>query len=123
MSRSANENPNSKGDSDRQPDLTMGASGGAAAELPKASVPSFGCLVFVSSDQGRVQARVANLLRHDGTEITAHADSERQALSQVVQEFKSTVSEILAESREIVWREPLAEKLTNEQKRFLPVHL
>ncbi|TWU07966.1 hypothetical protein [Stieleria varia] len=86
--------------------------------VPAEAVPAFGCVVYVSRRDGRVQARVANLAG-----IAVDAESERSALGQVVRLFKASVVDHLADGGSIPWVDPPATMRPEEQKRFLPVHL
>lgn len=86
-----------------------------SAEPP---VPSFGCIVYFSSDGGVFRGRVANL---SGIEVAAA--NQRELLGQIVARFKSEVGKCIAEGREPDWVDPPAEKNEGEQKLFLPVHL
>ena len=84
-----------------------------------ASVPVFNCVVYVAStDDGGVRARVANLA---GLESTA--GSEREALAKIVAAFKARVGELTAAGATIPWIDPPVEPASNEQTRYVPVHL
>ena len=82
------------------------------------NVPVFNCIVYVSSTDGQVTARVANL---SGLECTA--TSEREALAKVVVAFKQRVAELVREQTPIPWIDPPVPPTKNEQQRFVPVHL
>lgn len=82
-------------------------------------VPSFGCIVYVSSTpKGRIKARVANL---PGIEI--EAASERDALTKIVKQFKNTIQDHIQAESTIPWIDPPSSIIEGEQKRFLPTHL
>ena len=82
-------------------------------------VPVFKCLVYVhKNEDATVIGRVANLA---GIEVSGA--SERDVLGKVTREFKSRVSKMLEEGREIPWVEPPQPPLENEQVRSVPVHL
>ncbi|MEO1614767.1 MAG: hypothetical protein AAFV88_02895 [Planctomycetota bacterium] len=81
-------------------------------------VPSFGCVVYLRNSDGKVHGRVANL---DGIEVVGADD--RSVLGKIVQQFKRTVSERLAQDEPAGLLDPPAEKRSDERKLFLPVHL
>jgi hypothetical protein len=84
-----------------------------------ASVPVFNCVVNVSpTDDGGVQARVANLAGLDCT-----AGSEREALAKIVAAFKAHVSKLTHDATPIPWIDPPVAADANEQVRYIPVHL
>ncbi len=88
-------------------------------ESPSATVPTFGCIVYVSSSiDGRVRARVANLCG-----LAVEAATERDALSQLVPLFRQHVRSRLESGGAIEWIEPPLPIGDGEKKRFLPVHL
>lgn len=87
-------------------------------ESAEPTVPAFGCIVYFSSDGNRFRGRVANLAG-----IEATASNQRDLLGQIVAQFKSAVSDSLAEGGTPKWIDPPAEKRDDEKKLFLPVHL
>ena len=87
-------------------------------DAPPVEVPTFGCVVYVSKIERGVQARVANLA---GLEVVGA--SERDALSKLVPAFKKAVTEYLMAKEEIPWVDPPSPMQSDEQKRFIPVHL
>ena len=87
-------------------------------EGDSADVPSFGCVVYVSHQEGVVRARVANLAG-----IEASGADQRAVLGQIVATFKAAVSSALAEGSTPDWIDPPAAKRDGERKLFLPVHL
>ena len=82
------------------------------------SVPSFGCIVYLSTRSGVCHGRVANL---EG--IEASAADQRRLLGQIVARFKAVVAESLQNGDEPKWIDPPKEKREGESKVFLPVHL
>lgn len=87
--------------------------------LQPADVPVFSCIVYLSrAEDGRVQARVANL---SGFQCTA--SSEREALMQLVPAFKQRVRELTQEGTAVPWIDPPPAPKPGEQERFVPVHL
>ena len=93
-----------------------------AGELPIESgeppVPAFGCVVYFSRDGNQFRGRAANL---QGIEATA--SNQREMLGQIVAQFKSAVSQCLAEGGSPEWIDPPMEKREEETKLFLPIHL
>jgi hypothetical protein len=86
---------------------------------PRADVPVFNCLVYVTSiEGGQVRARVANLAG-----LACIASSERIALTKIVPEFKQRVAELHRAGAPIPWLDPPLALEPGEQKRFVPVHL
>ncbi len=84
-----------------------------------ADVPSFGCVVYLSTlPEGRKRGRVANL-----ADMELIASTEREVLQRIVPLFKKRVSDCLAAGEPIPWLDPILEIDPEEQKRFLPVHL
>ena len=81
--------------------------------------PAFGCVVYVRrTETGRTVGRVANL---NGLEL--EAASERDVLAGLVQAAKRVLAQHVELGEEIPWVDPPAEKQSDEQKRFLPLHL
>ena len=87
-------------------------------QITSQDVPTFNCIVHVSSTPEGVKARVANL---DGIEFVAY--DERTALSKVVPAFKAKVQQFLNDQVAIPWQEPPHAVEDGEQARFIPVHL
>ena len=87
------------------------------AVMNSASVPVFNCIVYVSTEAGKVTARVGNL---EGIQVTG--SSEREVLSKIVPEFKRQVAELHGKST-IPWVERPAAIKSNEVQRLIPVHL
>ncbi|KAA5541125.1 hypothetical protein FYK55_18830 [Roseiconus nitratireducens] len=81
-------------------------------------VPAFRCVVYVSREGAQFKGRVANL---PGIEATGN--DQRELLGRIVPQFKSAVSQSLADGNQPAWIDPPMEKLPSEQKLFLPVHL
>jgi hypothetical protein len=81
-------------------------------------VPAFGCIVYVKSVGGGASARVANL-----SGINVHGATERDCLAQIVLQFKKRVKEHLESDQSVPWVDPPVPIESDEQKRFLPVHL
>ncbi|MDA1013318.1 MAG: hypothetical protein O3A00_02570 [Planctomycetota bacterium] len=81
-------------------------------------VPVFNCVVYLSTHDGKVTARVANLA---GLELIG--SDERDALSRVVSAFKNHVRSLMESKSEIPWVEPIPGPESNESRRFIPVHL
>jgi len=83
------------------------------------AVPTFACLIYVSkSDDGKVNARVANLA---GFEMTAA--TERDALLRISKQFKAHVMEKTEAGETIPWIDPPPAPAENENVRSIPVHL
>lgn len=92
---------------------------GISQDSEPLNVPVFNCIVYVTTRVGEgVSARVANLA---GIECTAN--SEREALSQIIPAFKQRISEIMQKNSEIPWIDPPAKIEAGEQQRLIPVHL
>lgn len=89
-------------------------------ELPPADVPVFNCIVIVSprDAEGLVLARAAELAGMEG-----RGKSEREALSQVVAQFKDFVSRHYAAGDEIPWLKPPLAPQPGDQQRLIAVHL
>lgn len=83
-------------------------------------VPVFNCVVIVSprDTEGLVTARAAELAGMQG-----RGKSEREALAQVVAQFKDFVSRRYAAGDEIPWLKPPLTPQPGEQQRFIAVHL
>ena len=82
-------------------------------------VPVFSCIVHVSpTPAGGVCVRVANLA---GLQCTAA--SEREALAKIVPAFKQRVAALIRSEASIPWIEPPTPAESDEQTRFIPVHL
>ena len=83
------------------------------------TVPTFACLIYIAkTDDGKVNARVANLA---GFEITAA--TERDALLRISKQFKAHVVQKTADGETIAWIDPPLPAAENEQVRSIPVHL
>ena len=87
-------------------------------QITSHDIPTFNCIVHVSSTPDGVKARVANL---NGIEFVA--PDERTALSKIVPAFKASVQRFLNDELEIPWQEPPHPANEDEQTRFIPVHL
>lgn len=82
-------------------------------------VPVFNCLVYVKANpDGGVLARVGNLAG-----LQVEAANEREALAKIVPAFKQQLGELLQRGDPIPWLDPPTEAATDEQTRFIPVHL
>jgi hypothetical protein len=83
-------------------------------------VPVFNCLVIVSprDAEGLISARAAELAGIEG-----RGKSEREALAQVVAQFKDFVTRRYAAGDEIPWLQPPVPAEPGEQQRFIAVHL
>ncbi len=83
-------------------------------------VPVFNCHVYLSSpdEQGLITARVATLAG-----MVAQGRSEREALRNIVQRFKSLVAGHTARGEPIPWLDKPCAKGPGEAERFVPVHL
>ena len=83
-------------------------------------VPVFNCVVIVSprDADGMISARTAELAGIEG-----RGKSEREALAQVVAQFKNFVSRRYAAGDEIPWLKPPLAPAPGEQQRFIAVHL
>ncbi|MBA62911.1 MAG: hypothetical protein CMJ76_11155 [Planctomycetaceae bacterium] len=87
-------------------------------QITSQDIPTFNCIVHVSSTPEGVRARVANL---NGIEFVAR--DERTALSKIVPTFKATLEQLLSDNAEIPWQEPPHPANDDEQTRYIPVHL
>ncbi|NND96879.1 MAG: hypothetical protein HKN47_06065 [Pirellulaceae bacterium] len=97
---------------DEQPKLNI------SPDAPPVNVPTFGCVVYVSPHDQGVQARCANL-----ADLSFVGATERDALSQMVPAFKKRIADCMQRGEDIAWIDPPATIDSNEQKRFIPVHL
>ena len=88
------------------------------SDSDEVSVPTFGCIVYVSKVDGGVKARVANLAG-----LESVGGSERDALSKLVPAFKKAIQATLMADEEVQWIDPPLPIGDDEQKRFIPVHL
>ena len=106
--------------SEPSPSNPLAALAGKKHGVPLGPVPVFNCIVIVSpkNSAGRVQACVANL-----PEISAEAASERDALQQIVADFKRIVGQRHAAGQPIAWQEPPLQPGPGEQQRLIAVHL
>ena len=87
------------------------------SQLPP--TPVFNCVVNVSPPaDGVVIARVANLGGIEGRGRT-----EREALTQAVAAFKSTVAKHHASGKPIPWLTETVQPQPGEKQRFVAVHL
>ena len=82
--------------------------------------PVFNCIVNVAKADadGLVLARVANLAG-----IEARGRTEREALSQVVAAFKSTVAQLHNSNQPIPWLTEPDKPAPHESQRLIAVHL
>ena len=82
-------------------------------------VPTYACLIYVSSaDDGKVNARVANLA---GFGLTAA--TERDVLLRISKQFKAHVIQKTEAGETIAWIDPPPAPAANERVRSIPVHL
>ena len=83
-------------------------------------VPVFNCIVIVSprDAKGMISAVAAELAG-----IAGRGKSEREALAQVVAQFKDLVSRRYAAGDEIPWLKPPLAPQPGEVQRFIAVHL
>jgi len=83
-------------------------------------VPVFNCVVLLRTEEetSRVRARAANL---DG--VVATGATERDALMAVSKEFKTVVQGFLNNGEVIPFLDPPRKPESDEQERFLPIHL
>ena len=88
--------------------------------MADSDVPVFNCLVIVSprDTEGLISARAAELAGMEG-----RGKSEREALAQVVAQFKDFVSRRYAVGDEIPWLKPPQTPQSGEEQRFIAVHL
>jgi len=83
------------------------------------NIPVFNIIVHVRRDtEGNVNARVANL-----PDLVCSASSERDVLAKIVKEFKQFAKSHSENETPIPWIEPISPKESDEQTRFIPVHL
>ena len=94
-------------------------------ELPKIrpisvplDVPVFNVVIYVSTQDGKVIARVANL-----PNLRFSASSELMALKQAITEVKARLAAWHSASEAIPWIDPVPAPDANEQQRLVPVHL
>lgn len=83
-----------------------------------ANPPVFNLIVYVTREGAGVNAWAAEL-----PHLTVAANSEREALQQLVARFKAYAREQLASGGEPAWRRPAPPPGAGEQTRFLAVHL
>ena len=85
-----------------------------------ATTPVFNCVVNVAKPdaEGLVLARVANLAG-----IEARGRTEREALSQVVAAFKSTVAQLHNSNQPIPFLPDPLKPSPHESQRLIAVHL
>jgi len=93
------------------------------AQLPivdsSGGVPVFDCRVLLSKlEDGRVEGRVANLAG-----IAATANTERDLLRKLVDQFKKTLLETTERGEPIPWIDPPEAPRLGESQRWIPVHL
>ena len=81
-------------------------------------VPVFNIVIYISSNGGKVLARVANL-----PDIEFTASSEPVALKQTITHVKQQLSKWHTSGEPIPWIDPAAEIQDGEQERLVPVHL
>jgi hypothetical protein len=81
-------------------------------------VPVFNCIVYIQKTPRGVHLHVANLAG-----IDCDAANEREGLAKIVSQFKQHTSEFHAESSTIPWIDPVPPPRSDEQTRFIPVHL
>ena len=88
--------------------------------MPPADTPVFNCLVIVSprDAEGVVCARAAEL-----PDIEGRGKTEREALAQVVAQFKNFVFRRYAAGDEIPWLKPPLAPGPGDMQRFIAVHL
>lgn len=84
------------------------------------NVPVFNCVVNVAPPDadGGVVATVANL-----PGLMGRGRSEREALAQVVPQFKSTVASLHAAGEPIPWIDPPTACPPNSVQRLIAIHL
>ena len=100
--------------SDPQPSRPLEITGGQ-----RPAVPTYACLIYISSaDDGKVNARVANL---SGFELTAA--TERDALLRICKQFKAHVIQKTEAGETIAWIDPPPALAENEKVRSIPIHL
>ena len=81
------------------------------------TVPVYNCIVYLQKRGAQVHARVANL-----QDLECNANSEREALQQIVAEFKRILKECHAENASL----PIVDPPPPEKDvtvRYVPVHL
>ena len=84
-----------------------------------ADVPVFNCLVYVAAGpEGGVQARVGNLAG-----LRVEAANEREALAKIIPAFKQQLGELMQSGTPIPWIDPPLDPNSEEQTRFIPIHL
>jgi hypothetical protein len=82
------------------------------------TVPVYNCHVYLSGAAGGpVTARGATL-----PEVQATGNSEREALQNVVREFKLVIGRYTAAGQTIPWVDPPLPAATGERPRWVPVH-
>lgn len=81
-------------------------------------VPVFNIVIYVSTQEGRVHARVANL-----PDLAFDASTEPAALKLAITTVKKKLANWHGGGEPIPWIEPPVEQDSNEQQRLVPVHL
>ena len=81
-------------------------------------VPVFNVVIYVSQQDGKVLARVANLPNMEFT-----ASSEPMALKQTITHVKQQLAKWHGAGEVIPWIDPVPAANEGEQERLVPVHL
>lgn len=81
-------------------------------------VPVFNIVIYVSNQDGRVKARVANL-----PDLQFEASAEPAVLKAAITTVKKQLAEWHGSGVSIPWIEPPVEQKSDEQQRLVPVHL
>jgi hypothetical protein len=98
--------------------------GGSTPDLPVVTppqpVPVYDCRVIVSGPdaQGRLFGRVTNL-----PGLSTSARTERELLTQLVQQFKQTLMRYRSEGQPVPWNPHPEHPREGERQRWIPVHL
>lgn len=82
------------------------------------AVPVFNVVIYVSQQDGKVIARVANLPNIEFT-----ASSEPMALKQTITHVKQQLAKWHGAKETIPWIDPVPAPSEGEQERLVPVHL
>lgn len=86
---------------------------------PLSSVPVFNCLVHLRQIEGGDYEAIAVEL----SGIVGKGSTRRDALAQVVAQFKQYVSGFITRGEEIPWQRPAPPCAAGAQQMFIAVHL
>lgn len=81
-------------------------------------VPVFNVVIYVSHQDGKMLARVANL-----PDIEFTGSSEPVVLKQTITHVKQQLAKWHGDGETIPWIDPVPPAMDGEQERLVPVHL